>query len=173
MKKLVYQAVIRWGWQLNFLGYLLVLFDITFFILVFQTSLERVLLAIPLLVLNIILFPLLKQIILSFIGKRFIEFELYTKGITIKNKYLGWKDIKSISFQSGRLIYDTRFYHGFKFPAFQRIYVLDNEGKEYSAIIDIDYWSKKDRKNNNLRKLNELMMGMDRTSILSDWAQKR
>ena len=58
-------------------------------------------------------------------------------------------------------------------PVLQKIYILDKKGKEYSSIIDIDYFLKENREDNNLRKIKELLYGMDKLELISDWAEKR
>ena len=125
-----------------------------------------ILFTLPLIILNIIFLPIVKLVLKQ-------DFSLYTSGVKIKKKYIEWKKIKSISFQTGRLKSDEAFFRGFKLPVLQRIFVLDKDGKEYSCIIDIDYYSKTKREDNNLRKIRELLLGMDRISLLSDWAEKR
>ena len=55
----------------------------------------------------------------------------------------------------------------------QKIFILDKKGKEHSCIIDIDYYLKKNRDKNNLRQIRDLLLGLDKLSLLSDWAEKR
>jgi hypothetical protein len=62
---------------------------------------------------------------------------------------------------------------GFKMPAFQRIFILDNDGKEYSCIIGIDYFMKKDRADNNIRLLQRIFHDIGKDHLISDWAEKR
>ena len=113
------------------------------------------------------LLPLIRSIL------KLHEFELHTDCIRIKNKNLEWKKVKSISFQTGRPIYDRTFNLGIKLPALQKIFILDKEGLEYSAIIDIDYYSKKNRKENNIKTISRFLAGMDKEYLIADWAEKR
>ncbi|MEM3373951.1 MAG: hypothetical protein QXE31_01900 [Candidatus Woesearchaeota archaeon] len=101
------------------------------------------------------------------------DFTLYQEGIKIKKKFLTWSEIKSISFQTGRHIADYNFYKGFKLPVFQRIYILDYDAQEYSTIIDTDYFLKNKRSQNNLLILRKHLIDMNKSKLISDWAEKR
>lgn len=164
---LIFKANVKWEWLGKIIFSLLILLNLVFIVLIFLTLPVFVFFGLPVLILDILLLPLIKSIL------KLHEFELHTDCIMIKNKNIQWKQIKSISFQTGRLIYDRSFNFGFKLPALQKIYVLDKEGKEYSAIIDVDYYSKKNRKENNIKKIHKFLIGMDKEYLVADWAEKR
>lgn len=164
---LIFKANVEWGWLGKFVSLLLLFLNLIFVVLIFLTSPVFVLFGFPILILDFLLIPLIKSIL------RLHDFELHINCVRIKNKTIEWKQIKSISFQTGRLIYDRTFNFGVKLPVLQRIFVLDKEGKEYSAIIDIDYYSKKNRKENNIKKIHKFLIGMDKDYLVADWAEKR
>ncbi len=180
-KRLVHRADINWGWLPLTTATLVFLIDFFYFFYFFQYIILAintsnfssiiVLTLIPILVLNGLFFPVLKALILRIMKKT--DFQLYTTGIKIKGKLLNWSQIKSISFKTGRYKGKKAFFRGHRLPALQSIFILDKKGKEYSCIIDIDYSSKKNRKENNLRKIREFLLGMDKISLLSDWAEKK
>ena len=135
--------------------------------MIFLTSPLFLFFGIPIFLLDLLMMPLIKSVL------KLYDFELHTDGVKIKNKKIEWKKVKSISFQTGRLIYDRKYDSGLKLPVLQKIYVLDKEGKEYSAIIDIDYFSKKNRSKNNIRKITKFLDGMNKEYLIADWAEKR
>lgn len=165
--KLIYRAEVEWGWLGTLMIFLIVFLNFSFLLLIFMTSTVFLFFGIPIFLLDIVIFPLLKSIM-----KRH-EFELQTDSVNIKNKKIEWKRIKSISFQTGRLIYDRSFNTGFKLPVLQKIYILDKKGREYSAIIDVDYYSKKNRTKNNIYKISKFLDGMNKDYLIADWAEKR
>jgi len=177
-KRLVYNCRVHWGNFVYVLTFVIFLLTLTFLLYAIQAFMKYALtfylivilfgLFLPLIVLNIIFLPVMKDIIL-----KKSELVLYTTGFKIKNKFLMWKQIKSISFNTGRLKKRTAFFRGAQLPMLQKIYILDKKGIEYSCNIDIDYWGKKKREENNLRKLNEFLLGLNQVSLLSDWAEKR
>lgn len=164
---LIFKAEVSWGWIGKIIFTILILLNLSFIILLFLTSSIFVFFGLPILILDLLLIPLIKSIL------HLHEFELHTNCIKIKNKIIEWKEVKSISFQTGRLIYDRSFYLGLKLPVMQKIYVLDKKGQEYSAIIDIDYYSKKNREKNNISKITKFLDGMNKEYLLADWAEKR
>ena len=164
---LIFKANVDWDWLGKVIFFLLILLNLIFGTLIFLTSPVFVLFGLPVIILDVLLLPLVKSIL------NLHEFELHTNSVKIKNKTLVWKKVKSISFQTGRLIYDRNFNLGLKLPALQKIFVLDKKGKEYCAIIDIDYYSKKKRKENNIRRINKFLVGMDKDYLVADWAEKR
>lgn len=179
-KRLIFKSQIKWGWLLIAIGATLIIGDIITVIYIimglikdYQLIFISLILIIPLIILNYLLYPITKSILYWILKKNNHNLELFTTGIKIKKKMFKWEKIKSISFQTGRLIYDSKFFSGLKLPALQKIYILLKNGKEISSTIDVDYFLKNKRENNNLRKLNELFFGMDKQDILSDWAQKR
>ena len=178
-KRLVHRNNVNWGipilivtgfvvlitiLYLYYFVILLIKFNINLPIVVWLTSL-------PILLLNMILWPVCRTTFFSLTKKS--DFLLYTTGIKINNKYLMWKQIKSISFKTGRYKCRNVFFRGFQLPMVQKIFVLDKKGTEYSCIIDVDYYLKKNRDKNNLRKIRELLFGLDKLSLMSDWAEKR
>ncbi|MBT3720311.1 hypothetical protein HN789_05485 [archaeon] len=165
--KLIFRADINWGYLGKTLFIVLIILNFLFVSLVFFTTPFFILFGIPIFVLDLLLMPLIKSIL------KIQEFELHTDSLKIKNKKIDWKKVKSISFQTGRLIYDRVFYKGFKLPTLQKIFVLDKEGYEYSAIIDIDYYFKKKRQENNIRIINRHLLAMDKQYLVADWAEKR
>ncbi|MFH2020460.1 MAG: hypothetical protein ABIJ34_03540 [archaeon] len=172
-----YRSDIKLGRLASAFGIFLILLDTYFVILglmiFFSWVLLPLILILPLAMLNFFMYKIIKVFLLSLLGKPHFELEVFDSGIRIKNEYLQWHKIKSISFQTGRLIHDREFSKGFKLPVFQRMFVLDKSGKEYSCIIDIDYFMKENRSHNNLRKLNTLMYDLGKASLISDWAEKR
>jgi hypothetical protein len=173
--KIVTKCQVHWGW-LVYLVWLIIL-GLTFFSAYYSA---RMLLTIgfhlllpafliPVLAINIVFYPVTSSVYHRLMKKA--DILVYDSGIRIKNKYLSWKQIKSISFRTGRTQRDYSFFSGIKLPALQRIYLLDTKGKEYSAIIDIDYSLKANRRKNNLAVLQEALSGLNKTNIISDWAQ--
>jgi len=179
-KRLVHKNNVNWGLFIliitGFVAILTLIYLYYFVILLIRFNLFKLpiiiwLTTLPLLVLNILLFQVCRTTFLSIIKKS--DFILYTTGIKINNKYLMWKQIKSISFKTGRYKSKKVFFRGVKLPMLQKIFILDKKGKEYSCIIDIDYYLKKNRDKNNLRQVRDLLLGLDKLSLLSDWAEKR
>jgi hypothetical protein len=128
---------------------------------------------IPVLALDTVLYPVFDSIIRKTVKKEKYSLIVSHKGIELNNKLHLWDGIKSISFQTGRLEHDYKAFQGFKLPALQRIYLLDKEGKEYSAAIDIDYFLKEKRNKNNLIEAKKEILDLGRMNIMSDWAEKR
>lgn len=179
-KRLVHRNNVNWGFPIlsvtSFVAVLTIIYLYYFVILLIRFNLLKLpiiiwLTTLPILFLNLILFPVCRTTFLSLIKKS--DFLLYTTGLRINNKYFLWKQIKSISFQTGRLRGKKVFFRGFKLPMLQKIFILDKKGKEHSCIIDIDYYLKKNRDKNNLRQIRDLLLGLDKLSLLSDWAEKR
>jgi hypothetical protein len=125
---------------------------------------------IPAFVLDIIFYSVFRTLLLT---KYKYTLIISPKGIEINRRLHLWDSIRSISFQTGRLEHDFTAFHGIKLPVLQRIYILDREGKEYSVVIDIDYFLKGERKKNNLILAKEMLADMGKTAIISDWAEKR
>ncbi len=149
-------------WLVNLLLAYILISDI-FFIISFKA--EMIIFGLPFILLSIIFFPF---IIFIFSPCMII----YDSGIKLRQKYLPWNEIKSISFSSGRFR-DTVFWRGLKLPATQRIYVLDMKGNEYNTIIDLDHSLKINRSSNNISIISEVFHLTGRANILSDWAEKR
>lgn len=179
-KRLVHRNTVNWGLFIliitGFVAILTLIYLYYFVILLIRFNFLNIpiiiwLTTLPVLFLNIMLFPVCRTTFLSIIKKS--DFLLYTTGIKIKNKYFLWKQIKSISFKTGRYKGKKVFFRGFQLPMLQKIFILDKKGKEYSCIIDIDYYLKKNRDKNNLRQIRDLLLGLDKLSLLSDWAEKR
>ncbi len=165
--KLVFKAIPEWGWLGILITIILLLLNIFFIMLLFLTSYVFIIFFLPVVILDAVFFPLIKSMF------RIAEFELHTDSVKVKNRILKWKDVKSISFQTGRLIYDRDYDKGFKLPALQKIYVLDKKGEEYSAVIGVDYFFKKKREDNNIKRLTKYLNGMNREELIADWAEKR
>ena len=182
-KKVIYKSKISIGWFFHLIFFLvlflniIMLFYITqiFFLFIGKSVFNVIsfIFFIPILFLDIFLYPILKVVFLTLIKKEEYSIIIYNKGIEINNLFLEWEKIKSISFQTGRLITDNDFLRGFKLPAIQKIYILDKKGKEYSCAIDIDYFSKKDRSKNNLNIIKGILHEQNKIFLLSDWAEKR
>lgn len=182
-KRLVYRNTVNWGWLIYTVSilvlvitliYLYYFINLLLFIIrtpTLQKLIILVITSVPIILLNIFLIPVMKTLVGKFFKKS--ELKLYTTGIKIKKNFLTWKKIKSISFQTGRLQGKKAFFRGFQLPIIQKIFILDKKGKEYSCIIDVDYYLKKNREKNNLRKIRDLLLGLDKLSLLSDWAEKR
>ena len=130
-------------------------------------------LIVPIIILDIFIFPIFREILLKFIKKTHNQFEIYTTGIKIKEKYFNWKNIKSISPDTGRPMVDKKYFKGPKLPVLQKIYLIDKNYNEYCCIVDYDYFSKPNRQKNNLEKIKELLLGLDKIDIIHDWAQLR
>jgi hypothetical protein len=167
MSTLIYKPNIRWGYLGTSVFLFILLLNLFFIALMFITPLILIFFGIPIILLDILLLPLIKSIL------KVTDFELHTDGLTIKKKKIFWKEVKSISFQTGRPIYDRNFNSGFKLPALQKIYVLDKKGLEYSAVIDADFYLKKNRNKNNIRIISKFLLGMDKQDLIADWAEKR
>jgi hypothetical protein len=120
---------------------------------------------VPLILLNIFLFPTLKVLFYQ-------DVFLYDLGIKIRGSFLDWKKIKSISFSSGRYM-DSKFWSGLKLPAVQKLYLLDNDGNEHVGVIDIDHSLRSSRSRNNLLRMNEQLHILNKSHLISDWAEKR
>jgi hypothetical protein len=184
-RKLIYRCSVKWGWLILLVTalvffltviYIYYLGKLVIFVIrnpVMITKLIVVVTAIPLVVLNILFFPVMRTLFLKFMKKEKYDLQIYNTGFKIRDTFLEWKKIKSISFHTGRLQGKTAFFYGYKLPIMQKIFLLDKEGNEYSCVIDIDYYLKKDRDKNNLRKIRELLLGLDKVSLISDWAEKR
>ncbi|MBN2368590.1 hypothetical protein JXC34_06220 [Candidatus Woesearchaeota archaeon] len=182
-KKIVHKNKIRWGLPLIILMGIAVLLSMAYmtyairliiFLIQNPKLMPIVVLLItlfPLLALDFIFFPVFKGVLFELIRKEDSGLVLYTTGIEINRLFLEWKKIKSISFNSGR-INRKDFFRGFGLPALQEIYILDKKGKEYSCTIDIDYSLKKDRENNNLREIRDMLLGLEKARLISDWAQR-
>ncbi len=179
-KRLVHRNNVNWDLPIlsvtSFVAVLTIIYLYYFVILLIRFSYLKIpiiiwLTTLPILFLNILLFPVCRTTFLSIIKKS--DFILYATGIMINNKYLLWKQIKSISFKTGRYKSKKVFFRGFQLPMLQKIFILDKKGKEYSCVIDVDYYLKKNRDKNNLRQIRDLLLGLDKLSLLSDWAEKR
>ncbi|MCM2324865.1 MAG: hypothetical protein NDI94_00230 [Candidatus Woesearchaeota archaeon] len=120
---------------------------------------------IPLILLNVFLFPVLRVLFHQ-------DVSLYDLGIKIRGNFLRWEKIRSISFSSGRYR-DSKFWSGLKLPAVQRLYLLDMDGKEYIGVIDIDHSLKSSRSRNNMLRMNEQLHILNKSHLISDWAEKR
>ena len=125
----------------------------------------------PILILDIFSFQIIKEILLKLFNKHYNQFEIYTTGVKIKKKYFDWKNIRSISPDTGRPIKDNKYFIGIKLPVLQKIYLIDKEYNEFKCVVDYDYFSKPNRQKNNLEKIKELLMGLDKLDIIHDWAQ--
>ena len=109
-KRLVHRNNVNWGFPIlsvtSFVAVLTIIYLYYFVILLIRFNLLKLpiiiwLTTLPILFLNLILFPVCRTTFLSLIKKS--DFLLYTTGLRINNKYFLWKQIKSISFQTGRL----------------------------------------------------------------------
>ena len=145
---------------------IIVINDPKFILMVFGFSL-------PIIILDIMIHKLAMISFENFLGKPFDEFRLYTTGIKIKEKFFLWENIRSVAIDSGRIMIDKEYFKGFKSPVFQKIYLIDKEYKEHNCIVDIDYYKKQDRNENNLEKIKELLLGLDKIDLMHDWAQKK
>jgi hypothetical protein len=96
---------------------------------------------------------------------------VYSEGIEIHSRFFKWNTIKSISFKTNR--FKRPFSKSSWLPAYQELYLLDNKGKEYAFKIDIDYWMKKNRDDNNTRRVSDALVEAGQVAKLSDWAEKR
>jgi len=179
-KNLVYKANINWGYPLYLVGGIILLLDLVLMfqlVMMFLVNVSAfvpfIVFSLPIIILNIILFPLIKSIIFLMLNKKYCEFELYTTGIKIKNKFFKWSQIKGLGFSTGRHIEDKFFYEGKKLPVYQKLFMSDKEGKEYSCSIDVDYYFKQHRKQNNLLKIEEFLLGLDKIDLIGDWAEKK
>jgi hypothetical protein len=179
-KNLVYKAEINWGYPLYVVGGIILLLDAVLIyqlimMILFNISafIPFIVFSLPIIILNVILFPLVKSLVLLMFNKKYYAFELYTTGIKIKNKFFKWKEIKGIGFSNGRNIDDKFFYIGKKLPVYQKVFMSDKDGKEYSCLLDIDYYFKQHRKQNNLLKIEEFLLGLDKIDLIGDWAEKK
>jgi len=182
-KRIVYKNRINWG-LCSYVAFLLIFF-ITLINIFYLFSLVKIIVVNPdlgavlifiislsiTIILNVMIFDFYKSIY-NIIFRKY-DFILYNTGMEIKGKYFEWRKIKSISFNTGRRFNKKLFYKGFKLPVLQRIFILDKKGKEHSVVIDIDHPLRKDREKNNLRVIRDHLYGMDKISLLSDWAKKR
>jgi len=157
----IYTLKISWGWLIYLTTFIVLILNLITLYYVFLAGIRILFLLLPLVILDLIFLPVIRK-------PRFI---LFDTGVRIKGTFLSWKEIKSISFQSGRINQENPLKG--RLPAIQRIFILDKKGREFSTLIDIDYFSKQDRKNNNLMKLNKYLFDMNKVSIISDWAEKR
>jgi len=182
-KKVIYKSKIAFGWFFHFLFFFILFLNAVMFFYIAQIvflfieklvfNIISIIFFLPLVILDIFLFPILKVVFLNLIKKEEYTIIIYNEGIEINTLFLEWKKIKSISFQTGRLITGNDFLRGFKLSAIQKIYILDKKGKEYSCAIDIDYFSKKDRSKNNLSIIKGILHEQNKIFLLSDWAEKR
>ncbi|MBN1502144.1 hypothetical protein JW930_01250 [Candidatus Woesearchaeota archaeon] len=124
-------------------------------------------------VLNFCFFPVFHHLFFSILKKPRYDLILSKKGIQIANKYLQWRQVKSISFSTGRPKSKIAFYRvKFALPAKQTIFVLDKQGREYKRMVDIDYFSKHDRSNNNLVGIEKVLADLKKANLISDWAER-
>ena len=179
-KNLVFRAEINWGYPLYFIGGIILLLDtillyqlVMMFLVNISAFIPFIVFSLPIIILNFILFPLISSIVGLALNKKYCQFELYTTGINIKNKFFKWKEIKGIGFNNGRHIDDKLFYEGKKLPVYQKLFMSDKEGKEYSCLLDVDYYFKQDRKENNMLKIEEFLLGLDKIDLIGDWAEKK
>ena len=182
-KKLILKTTANWGWlavlvslTTTLMTAAYIFYTINLFLgmktyFIWQLALISILGFIPIAILNYFLYPVNKTIIFEILGKEYHEILIYTTGMEIKGKYFLWKNVKSISFDTGRMSKGA-FFRGFKLPYPQKMYILDNESKEYSCIIDIDYTFKNNRENNNLRKIKKALFDFNKIDIMSDWAER-
>jgi hypothetical protein len=179
-KRLVFRCVPRWGVLLSITGVFVLtisFIQIFFLILAFISNNDLIFLVfsfiflfIPLITLNIIFFKINKVTLYKILNIKKSNLIVFTTGIKINKNYLKWNKIKSISFHRGRKKKD--FYYGLGLPSLQKIYILDKKGIEYNTIVDVDHFLKTNRKKNNLRKIMDLLMGLDKEDLISDWAQQ-
>jgi hypothetical protein len=139
--------------------------------IIFQLNIVVSILILPIIILNILLYPIHKSIFFHALRRQIPVFVIYKEGITIKDKHFLWDRIKSISFDTGIIRVDTAF-RGFKLPYLQRIYIDEKGEIEHSCIIDIDYSLKSDRTENNLNKIRDELVDLGKANIISDWAER-
>jgi hypothetical protein len=168
------RAKINWGLPVYIFSIFVIALNIAsayYFISLFHPVLF--LFFIPVLALDIALFPVFSSLLFIMIRKIHYNLVISGKGIEMNRKQHIWESIKSISFQTGRLVHNNTAFQGIRLPALQRIYILDKDGKEYSAIIDIDYFLKGNREKNNLILAKSELYDLRKMGVLSDWAEKR
>lgn len=164
---------VNWGLPVYIFSFFVLCLNLLFFYNLFSYFHPLLFLFfIPALALDVIFYPVFNSITQKIMKKEHYPLIVSHKGIELNNKLHLWDGIKSISFQTGRLIHDYRAFEGFKLPALQMIFVLDKEGKEYSAVIDIDYFLKGQREKNNLVEAKKEIFDHGRMNIMSDWAEK-
>jgi hypothetical protein len=167
-------ARINWGIPVYIFSLFVVILNLVFsYYLIVYFHPISLLFFIPALILDFIFYPVFRSLIFSIVKKTHYDLVISGKGIEINRKLHLWENIKSISFQTGRIVHNNTFFQGFKLPAMQKIYILDTEGKEYSAAIDIDYILKGNRGKNNLILAKAELYDLRKMGILSDWAEKR
>ena len=135
-------------------------------------NLQALVLILPVIVLDVMTYPLIRGIINELI-RRTPDLSISQYGINIKGKSLPWHSVKSISLQTGRIMQDRNYFSGCKLPAYQKIFVLDKDGKEYECIIDVDYCLKKQREKNNYLKIISYLTKEKKIHLMADWAEKR
>jgi hypothetical protein len=162
---------IRWGALTYISMSLLLLLNIAGAILT-VSNLPAAIFLIPLIVLDIMLAPIIRGIIISMFGLG-PDLIMTQQGLTIKKINLPWHAVKSISLQTGRIMGDREYFAGCKLPALQKIFILDKGGREHECVIDIDYCMKGGRKSNNYLKITHHLSVEKRTQLMADWAEKR
>ncbi len=168
------RARINWGIPAYIFSSIIFVFNLVF-IYYFFIYLNPLIFAfyIPVFALDIIFYPVFLSLFFNIFKKDDYDISISKLGIGINRKMHLWDKIKSISFQTGRIVHDNTFSQGLRLPALQRIYLLEKDGKEYSAIIDIDYYLKEKRDKNNLVAAKEELFYLGKMGIISDWAEKR
>jgi hypothetical protein len=165
---------INWGLPAYIFSFFILGLNLLFFYNLFSYFHPIILLFfIPSLALDVVFYPVFNSLLNKILKKEYYPLIISPKGIELNNRLHLWESIKSISFQTGRLIHDYRAFQGFKLPALQMIYVLDKEGKEYSSVLDIDYFLKGQREKNNLIEARKEIFDFGRMNLISDWAEKR
>ncbi|NTV23443.1 MAG: hypothetical protein HGA85_03650 [Nanoarchaeota archaeon] len=157
---------LKWGFLPVALSIIsLILLAASLILLFFQSSPIGFFLLIPVIGLNIYLLPVMRTLF----TKRKPTVEIDESTISLEGETFLWKDVKSISYTTGKKANALDFTSD-SFPAIQRLFILDMNGAEVSAIVDIDYSFKKDRKNNALLLIIKELVAMKKDNLISDWA---